>query len=284
LSEIYHCTVNNNPKIITEDSAVISGINGTHEISKSNDDVLGFHADHITIQFFPKGLDKIFKNLKAIEITFCELKEIRQSDLKAFPNLVIFILEFNEIEVIEEGLFDFNPNLEHVSFGHESKIIHIDPNVFDHLTKLSDFYFESVPCVNYNVFDSQENVPEPIKIVKSNCSNAEFLSLDRQIKNLEIESKILNFENFNTKLETFEKSFNNSKFSKFRPLNYKFEILKSQRSLIFQQIEKEMTTKFNKMSTGFDDKIGKIEKRLTKKFKEILDEKLGNLTNTKLGI
>jgi len=88
------------------------------------------------------------------------------------------------------------------------------------------------------------------------------LSLDRQIKNQEIESKVLNFENFNTKLETFEKSFNNSKFSKFRPINYKFEILKNQRSSIIKQIEKKMTNKFHKMSTSFDDKIEKFEKRL----------------------
>jgi len=268
MDENYLCDVSNNLNITTEESAVISGFNKTHEDSKSNDDVIGFIAHRTTIQFFPKGLDKIFKNLKVIEIRFCELKEIHQSDLKVFPNLVSFELENNEIEIIEEGLFDFNPNLEDVSFW-ESKIIHIDPNVFDHLTKLRTFLFDSVPCVSYNVFDSKENVPKPIKIVKSNCSNAEFLSLDRQIKNLEIESKILNFENFNTKLETFEKSFNNSKFSKFRPLNYKFEILKNQRSLIFQQIEKEMTNKFNKMSTSFDDKIGKIEKRLTKNLEEI---------------
>jgi len=160
-----------------------------------------------------------------IVISICQLKEIHQSDLKVFPNLVYFDLTFNEIEVIEAGLFDFNPNLEYIIF-YESKIIHIDPNVFDHLNKLKYFWFRPVPCVHENIYNSREEVLEVLKVVKSNCSNSEFLSLENQIKNLEIESKTLNSEAFNTKLETFEKSFKNSKFLNFRPLSYKFQNLK----------------------------------------------------------
>jgi len=223
--EIYFCWGTNNLNITTEESAEINSISGTHEDSKVNDDVLGFDVGFNTIQFFPKGLDKFFKNLKVINIHDCKLKEIHQSDLKVFPNLVYFKLSLNEIEVIEEGLFDFNPHLELVGFE-EPKIIHIDPNVFDNLAKLSDFWFEDVPCVTKEIYDSREEVQEAIKVVKSSCSSSEFLSLDNQIKNLEIKSKTLNSEDFNTKLETFEKSFNNSKFSKFRPLNYKVQNLK----------------------------------------------------------
>jgi len=188
--------------------------------------VLGFYVKESTIQIFPKGLDKIFKNLKVIVISICELKEIRQSDLKVFPNLVYFALYRNRIEVIEKGLFDFNPNLEVVGF-YESKIIHIDPNVFDHLTKLRNFWFYHVPCVDQTISNSTEKVQEVIKVVKSNCSNYEYLSLDNQIKNLEIESKTLNSSDFSTKVETFEKNFNNSKFSNSQTLNYKLQNLKS---------------------------------------------------------
>jgi len=173
LGSIYRCKVVKNPNIITEESAQISGIIGTHKVLKSNNDVLGFVADLKTIQFFPNGLDKFFKNIKIIRINFCKLKEIHQSDLKGFPNLVYFYLLNNEIEVIEAGLFDFNPNLEVVGFF-ESKIIHIDPNVFDHLTKLRNFWFYHVPCVDQTIFNSTEQVQETIKIVKSNCSNLDF--------------------------------------------------------------------------------------------------------------
>jgi len=161
-----------------------------------------------------------------IYIQDCQLKEIHQSDLKVFPNLVYFHLSGNKIQVIEEGLFDFNPNLVLVAFL-ETDLIHVDPSVFDHLNKLRYFWFKLVPCVNQNICDSREKVQEIIKDVKSNCSNSEFLSLENQIRNLKTESKILNSETFNLKLESFEESFNNSKFSKFRPLNYKFQNLKS---------------------------------------------------------
>jgi len=225
LGLVYRCSVHNNPNITTGESAQISGIRGTHKSLKGNDDVIGFYGVYETINFFPKGLEKFFKNIKVINIQECQLKEIHQSDLKVFPNLVYLYLHGNEIEVIEEGLFDFNPNLEFVGFR-ESKIIHIDPNVFDHLTKLSYFWFGYVPCVKQDTANSIEKVQEAIKIVKSNCSSSYFLSLENQMKNLEIESKTLNSEDFNTKLENFEKILNNSKFSKFRPLNYKFQDLK----------------------------------------------------------
>jgi len=210
---------------LTEDSAVISGINGKHWSLKSHNDVLGFVADQKTIKFFPKDLDKFFKNLKSIYIQSCKLKEIHQSDLKVFPNLVYIFLVYNEIEVIEDGLFDFNPDLEYIGF-YEGKLVHIDPNVFDRLNNLSNVLLSLVRCVNTNFLDSIEQVQEGIKLIKSKCSNSELLSLENQIKNLDVESKTLNSEDLNIKLENFEKSFDNSIFSKFRPLNYKFQNLK----------------------------------------------------------
>ena len=111
VGNIYYCFVDNNPNILTQESAQIREIRGSHGSSKTNDDVLGFYAVSKTIQYFPQGLEKFFKNLKVIFIGSCQLKEIHQADLKPFANLVIFYLNGNPIEVIEEGFFDFNPNL-----------------------------------------------------------------------------------------------------------------------------------------------------------------------------
>jgi len=191
---IYYCFVVNNPNILAEESAQINGFNGTHEGSKSNDDVNSFYANYKTIQFFPKMLN-IFKNLKMISIISCELKEIHQSDLKVFNNLVYIDLSCNQIDVIEEELFKFNLFLELLEFG-KNKIIHIDPNVFDHLSRLRSFGFFGVPCVNQNIDDSMEQVQEVLKIVKSNCSSSEFLLLENQIKNIKIESNALTSEAF----------------------------------------------------------------------------------------
>jgi len=175
LDTFYRCEVNTDPNIITEESAVISGVSGTHEGSKNDDDVQGFYATGKTIQFFPKGLENIFKNIKVIRITECQLKAIHQSDLKPFPNLVYFFSAENEIKVIEKGLFDYNPDLEVVGFAYETEIAHIDPNVFDNLNKLRYFFFWAVPCVSQTISDSREEVQKIIQVVKSNCSNSEYL-------------------------------------------------------------------------------------------------------------
>jgi len=94
------------------------------------------------------------------------------------------------------------------------------------LSKLSNFWFASAPCVSQEIYNSIARVQEALKVVKSDCTNSEFLSLDNQIKNLKIESITLNSESLSIKLISFEKSFKNSKFSKFRPLNYQFQNLK----------------------------------------------------------
>ncbi|XP_070502069.1 putative leucine-rich repeat-containing protein DDB_G0290503 [Chironomus tepperi] len=273
VGKIYRCTVNNNLNIISEESAQISGISGTHvNSSYSNDDVLGFRAERKIIEVFPKGLHKIFKNIKVIWISSCELKEIHQSDLKAFPHLVYFYLYSNKIEIIEEGLFDFNPNLEAVGFE-EPNIIHIDPNVFDNLSKLRYFWFRPVPCIAQFIYDSKEKVQSVLKIVKSKCTSADFLSLDTQLKNLESESKTLNSEAFSAKLESFEKSFQNSKFFKIRYLKSKFEILKNEKCSNCKQLRKieSIDTKLTVVSKTVDDG----QKKINEYFEDVKSSQCG---------
>ncbi|KAL7011515.1 hypothetical protein ACKWTF_014299 [Chironomus riparius] len=165
----YRCSIKDNPNILTKESAKVNILSGSHWDSKSNDDVLGFVAFGITMQFFPSGLDKYFKNIKAIYIQSCQLKEIHQSDLKQFPKLISLSFYFNSIKSIEAGLFDFNPNLQLIAFL-EQQIVRIDPNVFDHLGKLESFYFHLVPCVNQYIENSREEVEAAIQIVKEKCS------------------------------------------------------------------------------------------------------------------
>jgi len=194
--------------------------------SKSNDDVIGLEVTNKKIHYFPQGLEKFFKNLKLIWINGANLKEIHQSDLKPFPNLVFFYLPNNYIEVLEEGLFDYNPNLEALGFD-GSKVSHIDSNVFDKLDKLSYFWSGSNACISKYVFGSKQEVKGAITLAKSQCISSEFTSLDEKVKTLENELKTLSSEAFMAKLTIFEETFKSSKFSKFRPLKNKFEDLKA---------------------------------------------------------
>jgi len=270
---LYQCWVRNNPRILTQESAQISSVNGLHEGSRGNDGVLDFHAQSKTIKFFPKGLEKFFKNLKLIQILACQLQEIHQSDLKVFPNLTYLYLNSNDIEVIEEGLFDFNPKLEYIEF-YESKIIHVDPNVLDNLTKLRTFLFPDVSCVKHNIENSKEKVQKALNVARPKCTNSDFVSLENQIKNLEIESKTLKFEDFNTKLEIFEKILKNSKFSKFRPLNYKFEFLKNQTSSNVHQIVKieSPDTKFVNLGENLKELITNGQNQMLEELHFIYNE------------
>ncbi|CAG9810940.1 unnamed protein product [Chironomus riparius] len=213
---IHLCIVNNNPNILTRESAWIDSINGT---LAAEDEMTGFRAVDKTIKYFPKNLPE---KIKMFWIQSCQLLEIHQADLKPYPNLVFFRLYKNSIEVIEEGLFDFNPNLVAVGL-HESNIIHIDAGVFDRLNKMDNLWLIYAPCVNQDVVNSRERVELLIKLVKNQCTSSDFSSMEKKILNLEDQTRSLEIGTFDRNVEEFEQEFKISKFHKFRPLNYKFE-------------------------------------------------------------
>jgi len=223
----YYCNVWIVPEITTPEAAQITSAKGIHKDKRTNDDVIGFHARRKTLKYFPQNLLSVFKNLREIHINNCKLEEIHQSDLKAHPNLTHFCLTDNLIEVVEEGLFEFNPNLIWVGIN-EAKLVHIDAHAFDHLIGLKSLWLGQVTCVKKNIENSRDKVLEAIYIAKAYCVNAEFTVFDGKLDKLESESKTLSPEDFKTNLASFEKNFTISKFSKFRPLNYKFAKLNGQ--------------------------------------------------------
>ncbi|KAL7012973.1 hypothetical protein ACKWTF_015122 [Chironomus riparius] len=256
----YYCNVWT-VDISTPEAAQITSAKGIHKDKRTNDDVVGFHARRKAIKYFPQNLLSVFKNLQRININGCKLEEIHQSDLKAHPNLTHFYLTENLIEVVEEGLFDFNPNLVWVGIN-EAKLIHIDAHVFDHLTGLISFWFTQVPCIKKTADNSREKVEAAIYIAKAACVNLEFRQLDSKIDKLESDSKTLSAEDFKASLESFEKGFVDSRFSKFRPLNYKFAKLKGQNggsNMVIGQTTKKpelscdkVTENLNSVQTGTD--------------------------------
>jgi len=207
---LYNCDVQNYINIISLDAAQVDAISGTHKAGYNNDNVENLNIKQGKIHYFPRGLNKIFKNLKAIEISGTGLKEIHQSDLKDFPQLKKLWLATNDLEILEENLFEFNPNLELVSLS-SNKISLIDPNVFSKLTSLNALYLGSNTCINMGANNPTE-VKNIIKTVKAQCINSDFPLLEQKVKNLEIESENLNFENFKEKLENLENEIKKSKF------------------------------------------------------------------------
>lgn len=157
--------------INSTESAAIIEVTGQHIDDQTNNDVMGFWAKNNKIQFFPRSLHKIFKNLELILIMKSQLKEIHQKDLKYFPKLEFLCLDFNEIEVIEDNLFAFNPNLIFISISF-NKIHQIGPDSFSHLKKLNYLWMISNPCINMYAENNLKLIKKALKSSKQVCSKS----------------------------------------------------------------------------------------------------------------
>jgi len=228
----YHCIVQNFVNITSLDAAQIDSISGPHLAVNNNDNVVAISVGQGQIHYFPRGLNKILRNLKGITFTNTGLKEIHQSDLKDFPKLVNLFLHHNNLEILEENLFEFNPNMEWINLG-SNKISHIDPNVFARLNKLSYLYLNSNTCISMDGFNPTA-VQDVIKTAKAKCINSSYSNLEQKVKNLINETVNLNSENLKLNLENLENEIKNSKYPKIFQ-----ERLQALRALL---IEKEATT------------------------------------------
>jgi hypothetical protein len=115
----------------------------------------------------PTGLEKVFTNIKLLDITYGRIREIHQEDLKPFPKLVYCGFKDSDIEILEDGLFDFNPEIELISFWN-NKILYVGMHVFDGLTKLSLLYFDENQCIKMRA--GKTSVHDMIKQVKQKCT------------------------------------------------------------------------------------------------------------------
>ena len=211
----YRCKVQNSVNITTFNAAQVDSITGTHLAGFNNDNVEDFDADDKgQINYFPRGINKFFKNLKSITIANSGLKEIHQSDLKDFPKLVGLWLNGNNLEIIEENLFEFNPNLKAIILG-SNQISHIDPKVFNKLIKFDSLYLTTNPCINMEATNDPTSVQNIIKTAQASCTNFDYSSLEQKVKYLEMESRILNSADLNEKLENLENEIKNSRFANF---------------------------------------------------------------------
>lgn len=217
LGSIYTCYATTDVTINSRSESSVEHATGSHIQGKNNENVIGFEWNYGTILYFPKGLLSVFNNLKALYmVTF--FKEIHQSDLKPFTKLVHLKLFLNHIEVLEEGLFDFNPDLEYINFK-SNRISQIDPNIFDKLQKLRYLNLESNKCINMKAEDSLAGVKDVIQSVKSNCVSSEYLNLEKKFKNLEDQVASLSSEVFNQKLQSLEIALMSSKYADSKRFN-----------------------------------------------------------------
>jgi len=229
LGSIYQCKVVGDLTITLKEQATITSSSKDHYSTKNNDDVLGFVADSKYMKYFPQGLDKVFKNLQLFHIRFTYIQELHQSDMKPFPELKELDLHDNEIKVLEDGLFEFNPKLVFVSFS-SNKIAHIGLTVFDGLNNLQYLYLISNACINKGAYLSHSEVLDVIEYAKVECISSEFKEMDDKLTELENEVEFLEPEELEEKIQTFEAEFNSSSFSSSSTLKQKLEKLKIEKA------------------------------------------------------
>ena len=165
----YYCDVRNQLNIMSANAANINFVKGDHDFGKSNDNVTCIYVSHKNVQIFPKGIQKIFKNLKRIDIYFGRLKEINQEDLKVFPQLNELDLYNNDIQVLEDKIFAYNLRLTYINLSY-NKLAQIGENVFKmmNLTFLGLF---SNNCISKTASNSTKAVLDIIALIKINCGS-----------------------------------------------------------------------------------------------------------------
>jgi len=245
---IYHCEAKNVLNIKSRENAVIESETGNHTAEKSNDNVLGWRVNGKNIEYFPQGLDKIFKNLMAISVWNGRIKEISQIDLKSYPNLEIIDLYENNIEHLEDELFKYNAKLKVITFS-KNNIFHIYGNIFENLMDLELLSLVECSCVNVKVNTRETFAKEIIKLSVGKCHNSDYTQAIEKFEDLENEINELTFENlqpFKKKLRIFEDEVNNSTLTKSLTIQEKFKTIKNKlwsirKPRIYNKVTKNQT-------------------------------------------
>lgn len=225
---MYNCFVSNSLDIYQPEDAEITTVTGTHFSEKSSDSEVVFYSYNRNVHFFPKGLEKIYKNLNGIILYTEPINFIQQSDLKYYTKIIFLQLADTKIEILEDGLFDYNPLLKYLALN-ENKIFHIGLTVFDKLDNLVSLYLQKNVCINEKSENSKSGVADIIQSARRLCMSTEFFGLDEKFLKLEEEAKKLSYKNLNIfkkKVQSLESQFIRSKFGNFTLLQEKLEKLK----------------------------------------------------------
>ena len=169
LGNSYTCQVIN--LNVTQANEILTKVSGKHCPRLSNIQVKAIDIRREICEFLPQNIMSHFPNLEILQIMNSKLKVITQTDLKPFTKLRVLHLIANQIDSLEQNLFQFNTNLVRIDFKHQS-IKFISYNLFDNLKKLSLADFESSGCVNIYALQ-REGIDNLKKEIRINCQPIE---------------------------------------------------------------------------------------------------------------
>lgn len=143
---------------------------------KSFDDVKFLRITSKSINYFPRGIRKKFKNLEILHLNTQNLTQITHEDLKPFgEKLKYFSIVKSSIFSIDGNLFESTPNLTFVQIESQ-KMENIHKNTFKPIKSNLETLSVNFPCVDSQTANDREEIFELIDEIKSSCSDTSYIS------------------------------------------------------------------------------------------------------------
>lgn len=162
------------------------------------------------MKFMPNGIKRIFPNLEAIIITYCELTYLDKENMKQFGrDLQLADFKGNLITVLDDDLFEFNHNLKLINF-YACPLKFIDPGFFErlqHFDQIENVWMRNCKCIDqkFELSLSSEGIAN-FEWNNENCTD--IVKLLEDYLKLPIETKIMKNVDLN-RLEKVKKGLYN---------------------------------------------------------------------------
>jgi hypothetical protein len=150
----------------TVNSTIIEEVRGSHLKGRNNVNVEVFNETANSLQFIPSNLVDFFPNLKIMYLR-APLLQLIASDLRPFPNLLQFVLQFGQFSTIYSDMFENTKQIKTVQFYSE-KLMNVGENILSDLNELKLAQFFSQTCIHFDG-NTRERIQELEQKLLVNC-------------------------------------------------------------------------------------------------------------------
>lgn len=255
----FYCEPKNDPNITTPSQTLILANTEPLYGNRSDSEIRVVQFTLKTVHYFPSIA--FFPKLEGFSIQHCHLKEVNQADLRQYPHLELLWLIGNDIEVLEEGLFDHNDELGYINLG-GNKLSYVDSKIFNQLPILKNLCLNSNPCIHAQAYKSETKVAEIRKELEIKCKDSDYLDLKKLLSSIERDLETFGLVNALKIDENIQKA-QDSKFSKLTSIKEQLkELSKTRRQaelkLTQQTDESVQNSTGTNLETLTSSKIGKL--------------------------
>ncbi|KAG5676525.1 hypothetical protein PVAND_006353 [Polypedilum vanderplanki] len=221
----YTCVINDGD-IFGDFCVNITDVTGQHYENNTNDDVKGIVSRRVRkLNYIPRNIEKFFKNIIAMDLSFSNIQAISQDDFKSFPNLEVLNLLENHITEILEDTFKYNLKLEIIILM-DNDIYYIGSTTFNHLENLEILELTDNICISTYAMSKEEVLNITKMIQESECVDKKIRTINAKISSNtnkinmvtnNVEQKLNriameNDQNIKSHVEKFDEKFKSNTF------------------------------------------------------------------------